>query len=606
MPIFSFFMHIKTRYNSAHVEPMRSLFMTETPKITLQDIKDRCDPKIFQRGKAYYEEGAIKKPKCDGNEIRARCLGSYSQPYRVSVQLGDEGIVWAECDCPYDYGGDCKHIVALLLTYMYQPMQFAELSPTTTSTPQKSNHPLNSRTKSELITIIEQMVKQYPDLQRIVDNPTPPAFDVPYRQKLRQAARHYANRLNEQEAALQITAIATVADQFAESGEWEKAINLYCAILEEFVVSIVPSFSFQGFFALAINAVVQSVERCFEHITETSMRSSLLNALVGLWIWQVRRDKPGVGLDAHVLLYATIQAQDVPAIHAQIKAQDGFLRHESQRAKHHDFIKVIDQIHVKNIDGLIAELSKQGMIHAFIKRLLMMGQVDVVGKVLDLSQGVARVNGLRVIWKSGHEELALQLAKDGMASYLDGDVIEWVLKMCRKHDSYQQVVLEWLLWQVRYTRNIQHYQDLKASATKLNVWGEFCQQVIDDIQASGDYALLIDIYLHDEQWDKAWKILPKAMSFPEEDNAGLDLTVAQMTRYEYPERAIPVYMKYVHRHIQQRTREQYVVATTLLIAVMECYEQLDEFEKWEKVIKSIRAEYKLLRALHEELKRCGL
>jgi catalase-peroxidase len=32
----------------------------------------------------------------------------------------------ASCSCPYDCGGECKHIVALLLTYLHQEEEFSE------------------------------------------------------------------------------------------------------------------------------------------------------------------------------------------------------------------------------------------------------------------------------------------------------------------------------------------------------------------------------------------------------------------------------------------------------------------------------------------------
>ncbi len=43
--------------------------------------------------------------------------GSEFAPYRVSVWLHDGGIAEARCNCLYDRGGYCKHIVAVLLKF---------------------------------------------------------------------------------------------------------------------------------------------------------------------------------------------------------------------------------------------------------------------------------------------------------------------------------------------------------------------------------------------------------------------------------------------------------------------------------------------------------
>jgi len=47
----------------------------------------------------------------------ADCEGSYT--YHLRVELDEGGIQSAFCTCPYDYAGYCKHIVALLLTYIH-------------------------------------------------------------------------------------------------------------------------------------------------------------------------------------------------------------------------------------------------------------------------------------------------------------------------------------------------------------------------------------------------------------------------------------------------------------------------------------------------------
>ncbi len=40
------------------------------------------------------------------------------------MELGEAGIANASCSCPYAYGGYCKHIIVLLLTYTHHPKQF--------------------------------------------------------------------------------------------------------------------------------------------------------------------------------------------------------------------------------------------------------------------------------------------------------------------------------------------------------------------------------------------------------------------------------------------------------------------------------------------------
>jgi uncharacterized Zn finger protein len=47
--------------------------------------------------------------------MTAEVEGSEFEPYQVSIRLHDGGVADGHCTCPYDYGGHCKHIVAVLL-----------------------------------------------------------------------------------------------------------------------------------------------------------------------------------------------------------------------------------------------------------------------------------------------------------------------------------------------------------------------------------------------------------------------------------------------------------------------------------------------------------
>lgn len=78
----------------------------------------------FKRGKAYYQDGSIERPTISDNEISAICSGNSAPFYKVRVFFDELGIKSATCTCEYDYGGYCKHIVALMLTYVHKRQSF--------------------------------------------------------------------------------------------------------------------------------------------------------------------------------------------------------------------------------------------------------------------------------------------------------------------------------------------------------------------------------------------------------------------------------------------------------------------------------------------------
>jgi uncharacterized Zn finger protein len=159
--------------------------------VTLAQIRARATPQSFARGEAYYRNGAIFDTVKRGNELEGRCEGSEYVPYHVRVTLDEAGNIKAtSCTCPYDWGGDCKHIVALLLAYFHEPESFEERAPVQDT--------LMERTKEQLVTLIRQMVARYPDLQALIDRPVPgqqpagqPLDTAPFRLELRRAVRSF-------------------------------------------------------------------------------------------------------------------------------------------------------------------------------------------------------------------------------------------------------------------------------------------------------------------------------------------------------------------------------------------------------------------------------
>ena len=82
----------------------------------MNDFLVNVSPTIQERGAAYYSEGRVEYFLQNGNRFSAEVIGSEGRTYSVNVQLLKDGKVdsWS-CTCPYDRGGACKHVVAVLL-----------------------------------------------------------------------------------------------------------------------------------------------------------------------------------------------------------------------------------------------------------------------------------------------------------------------------------------------------------------------------------------------------------------------------------------------------------------------------------------------------------
>src|SRR5919108_2295442 len=131
------------------------------PQLSEALIHRMASGSSFERGKSYYHSGAILDPVRQGMELRAECQGSQYEPYQVSATLTGKGVGGITCTCPYSGAGICKHIVALLLAYIHEPQAFRVLPPLEAL--------LAPRSQQELIALIGEMLKRYPDLISVVE-----------------------------------------------------------------------------------------------------------------------------------------------------------------------------------------------------------------------------------------------------------------------------------------------------------------------------------------------------------------------------------------------------------------------------------------------------
>jgi uncharacterized Zn finger protein len=88
-------------------------------KISESVIRQNVSDKSFERGKEYARSQSVRDLVLRDQTLQASVAGSTY--YRVSIGFSDLGIQSANCSCPYDFGGWCKHIVAVLLVALEQP-----------------------------------------------------------------------------------------------------------------------------------------------------------------------------------------------------------------------------------------------------------------------------------------------------------------------------------------------------------------------------------------------------------------------------------------------------------------------------------------------------
>lgn len=216
-------------------------------QLTSDQIRHRCTEQSFTRGLAYFHAGAIGNPVLHGWTLSATCQGSSTNPYRVSVELMPTGIIAACCSCRYEGEGDCKHIVALLLTYTEASETICSVDSLLTM--------LAEKPKSSLLGVISELLKRKPMLAPVARGYADMAEEsgleiTPTRQELtvgatvrvyrEQIDRLFGDDFLEQhrlhQVLVQFEGLVRHAESLAHLGEARFALSILHALVHQSIV----------------------------------------------------------------------------------------------------------------------------------------------------------------------------------------------------------------------------------------------------------------------------------------------------------------------------------------------------------------------------------
>ena len=86
----------------------------------------------------------------------------------------------------------------------------------------------------------------------------------------------------------------------------------------------------------------------------------------------------------------------------------------------------------------------------------------------------------------------------------------------------------------------------------------------------------------------------------------LRFTVSRAAKESYPQDTIRILMEDIENFINRRGRDNYAEAAQRLYEVRATYQYLQDIKTWDKLIASLREEYKRLPALQDELNKMKL
>ncbi len=613
-----------------------------------EGIKELTDSGSFTRGRSYFRRGAIVDPVLVGNQLRAWCWGSEEDPYRVAATLApadghgaDNPLAWS-CTCPR--GGFCKQVVALLLAWIVDPKSFVERAPMATLLAEKS--------REELVALIELMVHQEPDLERLIDLPMPLApdaepgspstvsFDVTTIGRQVEAAFR-GDRPDDWKAALRIVTevgpISALAERYAAAGRWADAGSVFAALATAMIEHFWLVHDEEGELGQVVTLCDQGLARCLdaqatlpeEDQLPPDVRRQVIQVIAEIWRFDVV-DAGGTGISD--------EGPDAVARNATAEERQWLIDwlREVPSAVEHEWSREWVRRAAVGFQVMLAEaagLDEEALLQLYrdaelwpevSSALLELDRVQeavaLAARKLTSPQSLIEFADQLIARGADHVDTGLNLVDarlwetEGASAQQDAGYLTWLSARNTQFDRPRQA-LEMARRRFSQQTIMSAYQAVKDAATLASqvegTWTTVRSELIKALRDQKAWPLLTEIALAEGdvaaaiaslgQVERAHGQSRAAWPISSWTAGALDIRVAQAAERDVPNESIRIYRRTADRFIAHRERSSYREAAEYLARIKRLLETNERGDEWRQLIDELRTTHKSLRALRDEL-----
>lgn len=614
--------------------------------LTDDSIKAQTDSGSFSRGRAYVREGRLRETVLRDSSIESLCDGSDILPYRVQATLAKLGELgenprFFSCTCPR--GGFCKHIVALLLTWIDDPKRFA---------PRPSLADLlGEKSRDDLAALVVRMVQRYPDLERLVELPMPVApgdgsagfanvatVDAAVIRRQARSAFAQVDSYNDEwdgavPGATDLYSLLELGQSYVAAGQWANAQAVFTNLAEETGETILSFANEEGEFSNIVTECDAGLTACLDaqaglpegdRLSE-EVRECLIQAIYDIWRFDVFE---AGGLDLAQEGPAAIARNVTDAERVMV---EGWLREEKpdewSKRLVTGFMVMLREHAGLDDEELLGIYREADLWDDGAAMLLRLDRVDEAVAIAGrhLKEPHSLISFANALIERGGDYIgrALSLVDDrawemeGTNPIHDAVLQEWLIAQFSGHDRPREalaVAVQRFKGQpmLRTYQAVQHAAELPGQQP--NAWADLRPKLQSHLRAQNAWSVLVDLHLEESDVAAALDAFSKlgkqrrpdvwyAASWGYGDQ---ELRLAQAAEPNFPGQAVAIYRQQAEARIGLRQRSHYQVAAGYLARAKETLEQHSRADEWQALISELRTRHKTLRALREELDALGL
>jgi SWIM zinc finger len=632
-------------------------------KLSEVDIQAYSDDVSFRKGYDSYFQHAIVEATLSESVLRAFCHSSSGSPYRVEATLlpaGDKSahkVVSAGCNCPR--GGFCKHLVALLLTWIHQPERFVVRSWLMAR--------LDEKSREELLALLEQLVQRQPDIAPMVELLIELPLASPAQGKNRpgrgkertldpstlqsQVDSAFYNAGEGWGAASRVAAelerLCDIGKSFAEAGEWANAQVVYATIAEETVIQY-EGLHDEGQVSWILGKCAAGLVACLNAQStlpkreqlDAEEREELLTTLFDLW--KFGSNYGGIGVDVAGAIAANGTAHERKRVEAWLRVEMSPGQDSSRTWRNRsvvDFVVKLKQAEHSSDEDVLEEYRNAGLHKELTEKYLQLGRENEALGVaqahltepMDVTWCAEQLLQLGEAWREqalafvdlrlNEVKPALQeKSQDFTKAHTVDTYRRWLSEKYLLYGKAKQALDMELTRFQAYPDNTT-YRSVRAVAQEAGqpeeVWSGLRPRLIQRLEQQSRWGALVSIYLDEGEVGQALSALAEMERAPriplygygyraEAAPSHYQAQVAEAAEESYPDEALRLYKRVVQRLIDGRGRENYQQATGYLARVRRLYQKLGREPEWQAYMTALRNSNKSLRALKEELDKSEL
>lgn len=612
------------------------------------DLREMTDDGSFTRGRNYFRDGNIFDPRLRGDTLRAQCHGSSGGPYLVEATLARadarraDNPVSVDCDCPR--GGFCKHIVALLLTWIDDPAKFV-VRP-------EIDELLAERSRDDLVALVRMMVERHPDLEPLLDlplpnEPAPPGMagtqTIDLAAIRRQTAAAFRDHDEDEWGAaasieIDLAHVQRLGDEFAAAGYWANALAVYTTVIEETIAHYEELYDDEGEVLVVVADCCGGLARCLEiqadlpeaDRLDPDARLRLIKTIFDVWRWDMElggQDLSGDGANAIAAHATDAERAKVERWLREVMASDQGDGSWTTRAAI-EFLADLNDADGLPSEELLEEYRRAGLWPEVVATLVQLDRVDeavgVAARKLTTPWQLTQFADTLVASGGDGVKRALQLVEErlweqeGKEPADDERYRAWLAGQYAVHGQPGDALA---MERRRFEKQPTHesYTAVKTAAAlpdqPAGAWDEVRPHLLETLRERKDWTSLIEIALEDGDAGEALAARKKLLGGKETGPGGrshaptsthADARIAAAAERSFPDEAIAIYENLAARNIQMRGRPAYQDAASFLARVKALRESQGRTEEWRTYITDLRQTNKTLRALREELDALGL